>query len=799
MSLFPIGTYHSTRGAVTLYQDLTDPLSIKAKIGNLVDERLLNVRLPELPGKGRLNAFSIANKVTLILMNKQLYLNYSQETEEFVFSHFDPQSVLWETGPVLKLEQEIKNWICRFDGSLAYFNSEQITLWDWQNEKTHVLELKNVTALAENDKGALIIGDREGQLRIGKHPPFYSHAEKQPIKQILPINGSHYVVIFKDAECLIVDTSGQEITNLDKPKKALVSREGKILVLNQVGELGVYAYDPKHAIYEHTGNIPYEHGPIKDIQEASTNKIMILSEDEHLTVWDTDRVISERALEIQPNDHNLLLKKAIKDKSTIWLSKNMIAHASASKSNDAYMHFHTGERRLGTKIPGSWNVSSIFPLSNGSIAYSTESGIHVVSTDGTVHFSSPIDRNNWIKNVREITEGSIAVQLNNSFMILQPKIKPDALEDLDYKIEQMLLELRYHPSNLQLYTELAKLYHQKYCEDGDDKQIENHYNTLFSGLGEALKQRQWDEALKFYRKVRQEKPNEAAPCQLFLKYLELSNTDKHLKKEENLIRLELYKIQKTDPQAELSCRDKPCKERLFIGEGDFSYTEALLNKHKDTHLNLPKALVATELQYPRGIEQRIESLQKQGVEVMEGVDGTKIHETFPNRHFERIHWNCPFGDPRSRESFKETMPAFFESASQLQNAGDRIHLTLIDAAFRQEENPIVAGSTAANYCLVRKRKFGRERYPEYVHTITGTTDSYHTKGYGAEREFVFEKTDKNVPYTLEGANSLMDPVKKKYKINSRAEDPNDPDLRKRYFACSTDEDSSDYYASDESF
>ena len=99
--------------------------------------------------------------------------------------------------------------------------------------------------------------------------------------------------------------------------------------------------------------------------------------------------------------------------------------------------------------------------------------------------------------------------------------------------------------------------------------------------------------------------------------------------------------------------------------------------------------------------------------------------------------------------------------------------------------------------MIRKRAFGSERYPGYEHAKTGSTAAY-SKG-GVEREFVFEKveaTTAGAPASLERAKALRDPTQKAYEIKTDKEDPTSAGLDEYYFECSTDDDSSDYYESD---
>lgn len=236
------------------------------------------------------------------------------------------------------------------------------------------------------------------------------------------------------------------------------------------------------------------------------------------------------------------------------------------------------------------------------------------------------------------------------------------------------------------------------------------------------------------------------------------------------------------------------KSRLFVGEGTFSGVEALLRKHGQKHPDLGKYITATEYE-KQPIDDdtlsRVQSLHERGVQISFGVDGTRIHEQFADRHFQRIHWNHPFGaTPNKREEFEWVIPAFFKASNQIQDIGDRVHVTLDQKLniSRQKENPIVLGATEAGYRLIKKRNFGITRYPGYQHNKTGTAESFLTGD--DSREFVFEKTG-SIPTdgTLqERALALKDLEKKEYRIETwQGTDTEIP-----YFSCSTDADSSDY-------
>lgn len=224
--------------------------------------------------------------------------------------------------------------------------------------------------------------------------------------------------------------------------------------------------------------------------------------------------------------------------------------------------------------------------------------------------------------------------------------------------------------------------------------------------------------------------------------------------------------------------EKIIKNRLFIGEGDFSYTEAYYKKHP-TH-----SIVATDLEPQQRARERVARLMREKIPIFFGIDAKAIHQIFKGKRFHRIQWNCPFGGSaeKERKKFKDVVPLFFRAASRLQQPGDRIQVTLDQPRkngttywqFRQQENPIVKGSLRAGYRLIGKRRFTAERYPGYTHV---KTDGEPFSG-GDELEFIFEK--------LRPGKRPKRPSERKYfsiePVNERT--------KNQYYVCSSDDASS---------
>jgi hypothetical protein len=312
--------------------------------------------------------------------------------------------------------------------------------------------------------------------------------------------------------------------------------------------------------------------------------------------------------------------------------------------------------------------------------------------------------------------------------------------------------------------------------------------------------------------------------------------------------------------------------RLLIGEGNFSFAEALIKKHDTKYNHGPKtslahAIIATELKSTISCEdcgrkrflpkqslssatkqlselnlndgekntvdekpiqckkcspttQRINCLRDKGADVRLGFDGLKIKDQLPDQRFKRIHWNIPHdGQNITGQTLPPIIKDFFKSCSSVQDKGDRIHIAIpYPSDYRKHfyEGYVYDISTAAaeaGYSLWKKRKFGGERYPGYIHVKTNENEPADIMKEGA-REFVFIK----IPH--EAANMMSDIAKKisdtakqatgetELKTEIMAQVSTEVALKKysikeekfyqkkrSYYECSTDDDSSGYTSS----
>ncbi|CAF0827572.1 unnamed protein product [Adineta steineri] len=533
---------------------------------------------------------------------------------------------------------------------------------------------------------------------------------------------------------------------------------------------------------------------------------MVEQKDGTGTLWDLRK---EHSMSHKIHEYAYYVKKYVMGQSMLFLDQETLVYAATDRQLVQLVFI--SENMEDTKFAaykGKWNATAMILLSDGSIMYATDtrdSGIHVVTRDGNVVFSKSdqeLPDTQRIHSLKELDDGSIAVESSQSIFILKPQMVGATKND-DYKTELTKLKRSYKTTDLKLDSELDTLYNKT------NQSSNEQYQLYLSGIKAAVKSSHLYEARRFYEKARQMQPDSNEPCNIFLSYLETAAHAQLTRR----IRIDLLTFTNKLEDLPEKLKNRKCKTRLLIGEGDFSFTKALIDKHRITHLKLSEAITATDwtaihlnrdpTEKQNQLKQRIIRLTDIGVNVLFGINAEHIHWTFKGRRFKRIQWNCPFGKTSSeeREKFKDTIPQFFLSCSQLQLLDDRVHVTLMQEESgeywkqRQIENPIVLGSAEAGYRLIRKRSFktsGEERYPGYNHVKTGTTESYPHEG--KQQEFVFEKTPDVFPQaTFQEPSELMDVHKKKYKINT---DKQNASLNDCYFECSTDEDSSDYYESD---
>lgn len=210
-----------------------------------------------------------------------------------------------------------------------------------------------------------------------------------------------------------------------------------------------------------------------------------------------------------------------------------------------------------------------------------------------------------------------------------------------------------------------------------------------------------------------------------------------------------------DPLPVLITPVKTPKQRLMLGEADFSFAKAWFSKQLEKTKNneLGKFLTATEYRkreqlikdYVSTFKNNEEFLKRHNVKLECDVDATKIHEKYKGRKFSRIHFNFPHdGKKYDGKSLPKIIKEFFESAAQLQDIGDCIYIA-IPQHDSEASNLLRQGyyyklygaSIDAGYECYGKRPFGKGRYCGYQHRQTNKNQSAPVAEQA--REYIFKK------------------------------------------------------------
>jgi hypothetical protein len=694
-------------------------------------------------------------KIEQVLRNFHFQPVYQKEPEEVHFEAIPAENKTWEKAAELPLSEQ--KWIPRSDGTISYAFVNTVTTWNWANNtrKMTNYDAEEITALAEKHDGSLIIGDNKGRLHIDKK--IRTTGIKLPITEISFVNSTYCLVKFCNGSTCIFDyTSEKIIKEIDDAKEVLLFSSGKIISRKKQA-LTMHSLDEDGEVIEKSLEVK---GEISHIKSLSQTRFLVTHADKEIffiSIWDVneDKWIATHSDDCSYLHMDLHL--------LIFIDTETLAISHIRNNRPCIAFFSNGElTKAEYADPGK--IDATLLLSDGSIMYATNGwsfGIHVVTREGKITFSKnkELTGNKNIQSLRELTNGSVVVKLEDSIVILKPQLNPQEIKE---------------------------------------RNLEEQYRTYVSGLIAEAKPWNFYQARRFYEKARKIHPDNQKTCEIFLFFLKQA----HNKKLYTQVSLDLNSL---NQRLNHELAGKTCKKRLFVGEGDFSYTEAYIAKHQSSHPSLAHAITATEFGSPQGeTMKRVSFLIQKGVKVFFGIDGQDLHNSFKGKKFPRIHWNCPFGDRYSQPKavFMKVIPNFFISCSKLQVEGDRIHITLMQEECgeswknwkeRQEENPIVLGSARAGYCLIRKRVFNSTRYPGYVHTKTNSPKEHPNNG--KKREFVFEKTGIIPPLNVEGVQALQNPQQKKYEIKTDKKE--DPKLGDYYFECSTDEDSSDGFITDE--
>ncbi|MCB1109251.1 MAG: DUF2431 domain-containing protein [Chlamydiia bacterium] len=201
------------------------------------------------------------------------------------------------------------------------------------------------------------------------------------------------------------------------------------------------------------------------------------------------------------------------------------------------------------------------------------------------------------------------------------------------------------------------------------------------------------------------------------------------------------------------------KRYLFVGEGNFSFTEAFLNRFGN---GFASSITATELKTKEQLNletrERIDRLQKLGVKIILGFDATNAEQMKKlDLPVHSIYWNMPHnGKSYHTQSIPSMLIRFLKACRGVQNCGDEVRITIKQmnqrlqssqrpssySAFSQGyEYDIVKATTVASYGLEKKKPFVLDencQFPGYAFDVTNA--SAQRKAHNAQT-FVFKKVE----------------------------------------------------------
>jgi hypothetical protein len=208
-------------------------------------------------------------------------------------------------------------------------------------------------------------------------------------------------------------------------------------------------------------------------------------------------------------------------------------------------------------------------------------------------------------------------------------------------------------------------------------------------------------------------------------------------------------------------------KELEVGAGNFSFAPSRVAKLLKNGREVPEITCTTldsedvvkkDKLAKIGLDRIKWANAKPGVVIKTifAIDATQLH-TYP--FLETRYHAIRFNMPHNRAEFKtglmqQLMHDFFASAAKLQQAGDKIYVSVPQARITESKKlyyyqayyNLYDASHSAGYNLFYKRKFKDDqsgavvqRYPGYVHMQTGAYDK-STQSADNAREYVFVKT-----------------------------------------------------------
>jgi hypothetical protein len=169
-----------------------------------------------------------------------------------------------------------------------------------------------------------------------------------------------------------------------------------------------------------------------------------------------------------------------------------------------------------------------------------------------------------------------------------------------------------------------------------------------------------------------------------------------------------------------------CQSVLILGEGDMSFSNALLIQRKKTHPRNPfKLVMATTYDSYQTLKEKyhdnfVDKIKKfPNVVVKHSVDATKLSQSIDNKKFDAIVFNYPHtGEQRTHLNRNLIREAFSSSAFYLNTNRKCYYFLTMKNFLPYTEWKHVESATSSGLILVKKKKFMEKLWPTYVHQTT---------------------------------------------------------------------------------
>ncbi len=201
-----------------------------------------------------------------------------------------------------------------------------------------------------------------------------------------------------------------------------------------------------------------------------------------------------------------------------------------------------------------------------------------------------------------------------------------------------------------------------------------------------------------------------------------------------------------------------CKRTLIIGDDFFSFADQYTKAHPER----ASGVFATsnkgeeETKACVEVENRLERLHALGVKLLFNLSPANFQVMLRGERFEKIQWNYFQTQPELYEGCRDkngVMIAFFQSCSDLQIWGDRVHLVLgqsdeAEGIKEQLEMNLPEAASMSGYALTKKCSSG----------LVFSSQTRDESDFGDQEayEFIFEKYSVNLNSNYFCSESLRD-------------------------------------------